>query len=435
MAEDELERTLKAAVTRGIITDAQATAIGTLRTGDGGRPDFTQEGGLITAVLGQRRGFSAATIAYSVGALTVVAAMGWFLSQRWQWLGGWGVLAVLAVYAALFLTSARVMRREGFHTASGLAVLLTVMLAPMLVYAFDDITRWFSVEGGDGAACRYPEFLLWNCRGEELVAELVLVAAALIALRAVRFGLLVAPIAMVALRLLFHVNDAIHRGGLGHATSGWTWAIGASAMAAAAYAVERQQDGDEDFAFWLHCTAVIAAVGAAVTLTQAYPFYRHLLVPGAFVVFALSLLLRRRPWMLLGVAWSGWYVVWLASDVFRGSPAFPIVLALLGLAMIIATVWVQRNAALLAHRFGAAAGDGRPRFPGGVPLLLAPALVAVLMMAEGAQRDHEARAEQRWRNRLSARRMVRENVARRKAMDEARATPTGGETANVPEAY
>lgn len=427
------DRRLEAAVERGIISVAQAAAIRALDVGVGDDareharrrapdgPDATMDGGFVTALLGDQRSLSAATIAYSLGALTVVGAMGWFLADRWDSLGPWGVLAIVAIYATLFLVAAHVMRREGFATAAGLAVLLAVLLTPLAVVAVNDLTGWFGDRLSRGRSCLYPDFLFWSCRGLEVVAELATAAVALFALRRVRFGLLVAPLVAIALRMLFHLSDGFFRDGFGGATSGWTWMIGGSVLAATAYATDRGQRGDEDFAFWIHCGAAIAAFGATITLVDAYPVYRHLLVPAAFVAFAAALLLRRRPWALLGTVWFGWYVGWLAADYFRHSPAFPILLAALGLALIIATVWVQRNAARLVVRFGTVTADGRPRFPGGVPLLLAPALVALLMMGDGMERDRQRERERRWQEAQWRRRMVREAAQR----DGARAATPG----------
>jgi hypothetical protein len=49
-----------------------------------------------------RRALDGVTIAYALGAALVVFALGWFLADRWATLGPLGVLAVAAVYAALF---------------------------------------------------------------------------------------------------------------------------------------------------------------------------------------------------------------------------------------------------------------------------------------------------------------------------------------------
>lgn len=410
------DRRLEAAVALGIITAEQAQAIRDIAP-------VRPEGGAEAP-----RAFNAATLGYVLGAITVVIAMGWFLADRWKWLGPGGVLAVVALYAVLALVVARFLRREGYPIASAFAVLLTVVLAPIGAIALGDLFDWFPPPARMG--CGYPDFVLWYCRGEEIFAELATALVALIALRQVRFSLFVVPLAAVGLRMLFHVSDAIGRNGLGDATSGWVWVIGASLMATAAYATDRRQRGDQDFAVWLHLAAVLSAFASTLHLLSVYEGYRHLLIPGAFVAFAASLTLRRFAWLLLGMAWFVWYLGWLAADVFRDSPFFPIVLAALGVAVIIATVWVQRNAARLAARFGTVTSDGRSRFPGGIPLLLAPVLVALLMMTHGMELDRERRIEQRWQERRWSRRAAREAAERRARGDTL--TPAPRETPSRP---
>jgi hypothetical protein len=380
------DRRLEAAVALGIITAAQAGEIRAIA------PTRTEEEG---AAREAPRAFNAAMLAYVLGAITVVIAMGWFLADRWKWLGTGGVLAVSLLYAALFLLTAHRLRRQGYATAAGFATLLAVMMAPVAAVAFNDLVGWF--KRPPGLSCGYPEFDLWGCRGEEIFTELVTAAAALLALRRTRFSLLVLPLAMIALRFVFHIADTFGRNGSGDASGGWVWVIGASLMAASAYAIDRRQQGDEDFGVWLHIAAVVCAAAATLQLLSSYREMRHFLVPGAFVAFAAALTLRRFVWLLLGMGWFIGYLGWLASDVFRDSPLFPVVLAALGISVIATTVWVQRNAATLVKRFGTVTSDGRPRFPGGVPLLLGPALVALLLMPQAMERDAERRADEQWR--------------------------------------
>jgi hypothetical protein len=58
---------------------------------------------------------------------------------------------------------------------------------------------------------------------------------------------------------------------------------------------------------------------------------------------------------------------------------------------------------MLVGRFGTVTSDGRPRFPGGVPLLLAPALVALLLFPSALREDLERRQVQQWQARRSTR--------------------------------
>lgn len=369
------DRRLDSAVSLGIITNEQAQKIRELT------PDRS-------AQVEQPRANNAASIGYLLGALTVLIAMAWFLADRWEWLGAWGVLGVVALYAALFFVVSRRLRAEGFPSAAGILVVLMVMLTPVAVSALNELVGWFEREG---AVCSYPDFIFWACRGEEVVMELATTAAALFALRRVRFSLLVVPIVAVGLRALFHGSDALFQAGLGALSSGWIWMIGATLLTAIAYHVSRVQRGDEDFAFWLHLAAVLSAAISTTLLLGELREFRHLLVPGAVVALFFALRVRRLIWQLLGLGWFASYLVWLASDVFSDTPFFPIILAALGVGMIIATVWLQRNSARLVERFGGVAANGRPTFPGGIPLLLAPLLVALLNLPSAVALDQANR--------------------------------------------
>ncbi len=238
-------------------------------------------------------------------------------------------------------------------------------------------------------ACQYPEFAFWTCRGNEVLVELATVAAALVALRSTRFSLLVLPVALVLLRAVFHAADVLGRAGWGAASAGWVWVAASGVMVLLAYETSRRQRGDADFALWLHLTAAMAAATASVMLTNQVEWYRHLLVPAAFVAFAFSLRMRRAPWTLLGLGWFVAYLGWLAGEVFRDTPFFPIVLAALGIGVIVLTVWIQRNSERLVVRFGGLASDGRPSFPGAPWLMLVPLLVTALQLPAARALDHE----------------------------------------------
>jgi hypothetical protein len=371
------DRRLDAAVSLGIITAEQAAGIRAL----------TPERRTVQLP----RPVDASTIGYVLGAITVLIAMGWFLADRWDWLGAGGVLAVVALYIGMFLVVAQRLRREGYETAGGFAVLLAVAMVPIAVIALNELTHWISTQ--IPSRChntRFSEvfdFDLWDCRGLELVVELTTLAAALLALRAVKFSLLVVPIAVIALRFVFHAVAAVFAGELGPVTAGWVWVIGASLVTAAAYQTDRAQPDEHDYALWLHVIAVIAAATASVMVLNATDGFRHLLPAGAALAFVFSLRMRRAPWTLLGIGWFVSYLGWLAADVFRNTPVFPIVLAALGLGVIIATVWVQRNAAMLVARFGGISTDERPTFPGGVGLLLLPVLAAMIQLPAAVQLD------------------------------------------------
>lgn len=405
------DRRLDAAVSLGIISAEQAASIRALtptrRAPEPARP------------------VDASMLGYVLGAITVLVAMGWFLADRWDWLGAGGVLAVVALYIAMFLVVGQRLRREGFETASGFAVLLAVAMVPIAVVAINELTQWISPD--IPASCRNSridrvfDFDLWDCRGLEIVMELTTLAAALVAVRAVRFSLFALPIAVICLRFVFHAADALFDGHLGSVSSSWVWMIATSFVTAAAYVADRRQPREQDYALWLHLVAAFSAATSSVMLLANFDEYRHVLAPAAAVAFVFALRMRRASWTLLGLGWFVTYLGWLAADVFRNTPVFPIVLAALGLGVIIATVWMQRNAAMLVERFGGITTDGRPSFPGGVGLMLLPILVAAIQLPGSAQLDAANR-----RDSLARTAVFTERSNRRMAADSTRADSSSG---------
>lgn len=376
--EHDDDRRLDSAVSLGIITAAQAAEIRALTP-------------VRRAATHLPRAIGAESIGYVLGAITVVVAMGWFLADRWDWLGEGGVLAVAILYAALFLVVGWRLRAEGATLAANVATLLSVTMVPIAVVSLNELMGWFA--NAPGAACGAAEWMFWRCRGEEIVVELATVVALVAVLRATRYALTVLPLAAIGLRFVFHAVAYALGVPLGGVTIGWIWLICTSLSVAVAYDISRRQGNDEDFAVWLHLVGAFSAATASVMLINQVEWYRHLLVPAAFMAFAFSLRMRRFVWTLLGLGWFVAYLGWLAADVFRDTPFFPIILAALGVGVIVATVWIQRNSARLVARFGGLASDSRPSFPGGVALILAPILAALLQLPTARELDRQARRE------------------------------------------
>ena len=382
---DQHDRRIDAAVSLGIISAEQAARIRALVPE---RPAPSA-----------RAPLGGSVIAYAIGAITVLIAMGWFLADRWDYLGAGGVLAVVLVYAALFSGVARRLHREGFPAATGIAALLAVATVPLAVIALSELFAWFPQAPGRNCSGRSYSlvywFDFWTCRGLEVSVELATLAAAALAWRLTRFSPFALVVGALAMRFVFHGAALLTDGHNGVMAMTWLWMICSSLAVATAYALDRRPPGDHDVALWLHLLAAVAAAATSVTLLNQAEALRHLLLPAAFVAFTFSLRMRRGIWTLLGLAWFVAYLGWLANEVFRDTPVFPIVLAALGIAVIVATVWVQRNRERLAARVGGLESGARPSFPGGLVLVMLPIAVALWHLpGAGALDDAWARENQ-----------------------------------------
>lgn len=402
----DADRRLDAAVSRGIISAEQAAQIRALD---------------VHAPVARARTLVGGTaIAYALGAITVLIAMAWFLADRWDYLGAGGVLAVVTLYAALFGFVSRRLRREGFETASGLAALLTVAMVPLAVIALSELFTWFTPPVdrrcvGRGYSLVYW-FDFWSCRGLEIVVELATLAAAAFAWRLTRFAPFALVITGLAMRFVFHLAEYVTDGHADVIAMAWLWMICASLAVSVAYVLDRR--GARDLALWVHLIAAIAAAVTSITLLSQAEALRHLLLPAAFIAFTFSLRMRRGVWTLLGLAWFVAYLGWLANDVFRSTPVFPIVLAALGIAVIVATVWVQRNRERIAARIGGLDSGVTPSYPGGLVLMLLPVAIALWHLPTAVAADQAFNLERRAGE--QSRRAIHEREAKAAGADSLR---------------
>jgi hypothetical protein len=375
-----------------------------------------------------RRGFNAITIAYSLGGLLVVFALGWFLVERWKDLGPGGVLGVALLYAAGFAAVGEVLRRRGFEVAGGLAIVLAVGMTPVWTWAILRLTGEMpDPSARDDALSRYGPYIATR----QIVLALATIGVGLVAARRVRFFVLGAPIAAALVALLLSVGQALGDPRFAWYTGGYYQCVVACAMLAVAYAVERRQPEGEDYAFWFYVAGVIMLF---VGYSQVWPYigrWRHAitLVAAAFVVA--SLYLRRRTLLVAGGLMAFLYLGYLAFDVFRRVVALPITLATLGGLVIVSTVWMQRRFPKLVARVSGDDAAGRKTLPGGALAVLGPLVIALTALLFAGSEAAERTRDREWRDAFYQRRARDE--ARRVRSDAAARTPRSpGDTAGAP---
>jgi hypothetical protein len=401
---------LRDGVARGIITQAQHDALLDLAAGADAPPPPVEAA----------RGFNAVTIAYSAGGVAVLFAFGWILIDRWHALGAAGVLGVALLYAAIFGGTAVYLWRAGFRVAAGVATVLAVEMTPLATWALLDLGGGWPA-GPSAPLCDHYSPIYMECNGKWIVIELASIGAALVALRRVPFAELAAPIGVALVLLSLHLVEAVFGTRLHGLAYGCGLVVAASLILAAAYATDRRQ-GAEDYAAWLYLAGLVAGFLATVELWEHGFAVRHTMPVVAIAALAASLYLRRRAFLAFGAALLVWYLGYLAFDVFRGTLAFPLLLATFGIAVIILTVILQRSYPRLAMRVDARVGPRR-RLPGGYATLLAPAVIALLMVPGALARDRVRAEEQRVLDARMRREMAREQ---RRATAGAPAPDTAG---------
>lgn len=285
--------------------------------------------------------FDAAHAAYYAGALIVIGAMGWFMTTAWEIFGGGGIMAIALVYAGCFTLLGRLLwDRLGLRVPGGLLFTMAVSMTPLATYGFLRLCDLWP-QGDPGA---YAGFHVW-VKGSWVTLEIATVLVGLLVVRLRPFPFLTAPIG-VALwyfsmdigPLLIGVPDfdwAVRR---------WVSVWFGLAMLVGAYAVDLRGKS-EDFAFWTHLFGLLAFWGGLSLMNSDSELGKFLYALINVGLIAMSVVLRRRAYMIFGALGVSGYIGHLAHQIFQDSLLFPVALSGLGLGVIALGVVYQRNSA------------------------------------------------------------------------------------------
>jgi hypothetical protein len=177
-----------------------------------------------------------------------------------------------------------------------------------------------------------------------LPIDLATILAALIALRAVRFGVLALPIAAGLSAAAGHLTVLIIEPELANALGGRLAFLLATVLFAISYMVDVRTTDGEDYAVWFYLAAIVALIIALGGFwSERSVIAAHGTLLAATILAFAAVKLRRR--ILLLAAFVGFvaYLGYLGFDVFRAAIAFPVALATVGLVVILAAVGLQRR--------------------------------------------------------------------------------------------
>lgn len=292
----------------------------------------------------QRKGFNLVTVAYYFGAMLMITACAWFLGDKWDELGSPGILGVVVVYMMVAAALGWWLRNKGFIVGGSLLITVAVCLVPLLTYTIEDILGIWPAEHPG----RYENYYPW-INGSWIVMELATIAAAAMALRYVRFGFLTAPIAFSFWFLSMDLAALISGNAyLDWETRQWTSVIVGLIILLVGYALDKylhrtDESRSEDFAFWCYLFGMLAFWGGLTSMNGDSELNRGLYALLNIGLIWLAVKLRRTTFLVFGALGVHLYLGHLAYRVFQDSFFFPFALALLGLSLILLTVWMQRR--------------------------------------------------------------------------------------------
>jgi hypothetical protein len=288
------------------------------------------------------KGFNLVTVLYYFGAMLMISACAWFLGDKWESLGAGGVLGTTLVYLAIALSVGLWLRKKGYVVGGGLLVTVAVCLVPLITYSIESLLGYWP----DVAPGEYENYYT-EIRGGWIVIELATMAAALLALLYVRFGFLTAPFAFSLWYLSMDLaawilgRDSLH----GNEASWVSVGVGAVTIAAGCFldrTIHRPgEPRSEDFAFWCYLFGLMAFWGGFTSMQSDSELNKFLYLLLNLGLIGVALLLKRSVFLVFGAMGVFGYIGHLAYRVFENSFLFPFALAIVGLLMILGTVWVQ----------------------------------------------------------------------------------------------
>lgn len=292
----------------------------------------------------RRKGLNFVTVAYYFGAMLMISACAWFLGDKWEELGSPGILVTVVVYMALAGGLGWWLRGKGYLIGGGLLLTVAVCLVPLFTYSVQDILGlWPDQHPGD-----YERYYPW-IHGSWIVMELATIAAAAIVLRFVRFGFLTAPIAFsfwfLSMDLAALIAKKAH---LSYETNQWISVGVGLVILLVGFGLEkllqkRNEPRSEDFAFWCYLFGMMAFWGGLTSMHSDSELNKALYALLNVGFAALAVKMGRSTFLVFGALGVHIYLGHLAYRVFEDSFFFPFVLALLGLSLILFTVWIQRR--------------------------------------------------------------------------------------------
>jgi hypothetical protein len=289
--------------------------------------------------------FEAAHIAYYLGALLIIGAMGWFITSAWDTLSSLTLSGISLAYAVAFgAVGLLLSRRQNTRIPGGILLTVAVSMTPMIVYG---IERQFHI-WPSGSFGKYSDFHPY-IRASWVYMEVFTLLASLIALRFVRFPFIAAPGAYAAWYLSMDATALLF---------GRSWTFSEEAHISVAFGLAMMLvayfldgDRDVDLAFWFYLFGLLTFTGGLTLWGNGSQLGKAVYCLIHVALILLSVVLQRRAFLVFGALGVFFYVGNEASTFFRNSVAFTFFVSAIGVAFIAAGIVYKRNEQGLARLF------------------------------------------------------------------------------------
>lgn len=292
----------------------------------------------------EKASFQLAHVAYYFGAMLIIGAMGWLLTEAWMSVGDIALLLISATYMLIFTLSGRGMWQRGQQIPGGLLGAVAVSMTPLLVFAVQRLAGWWPADDGQSDFHDYYVYV----QSGWLVMEAATVIVGLLMLRILPFPFIVMPIAVALWFMSMDLTELLFGNTFDFDQRRWVslW-FGLLILLGSLWVDGRSQ---RDYAFWGYLAGLLAFWGGLSLMDSGSELAKAMYCLINLGLIGLAVLLRRSVFMIFGALGVAGYLGYLSYDVFADSLLFPIIITLLGLLVIGLGVVYQKHRDALTER-------------------------------------------------------------------------------------
>lgn len=282
-------------------------------------------------------------ILYYLGGMIAIGAMTLFMNLGWEAFGGWGILTISMLYAAVGLTLTHRFQRNGFAVPAGICATFAVALTPLAIYGLQQALGFWP----DSSSYReYHRYIEWHW----LYMELGTLAVGLIIAWRYKYPFLIMPIAVTLWYLSMDLSAMLSEGQRSFELRAQVSMYFGLLMVLVAFWVDLRSIKSADYPFWLYLFGVLAFWGGMTAQDSNSELSKLIYCLINLAMLGVGAILVRRVFVIFGAIGTSLYLGHLASSVFEDSWLFPITLTAIGLAIIYFGILWQKNESAITHK-------------------------------------------------------------------------------------
>jgi hypothetical protein len=277
---------------------------------------------------GHNQGFQLTNVLYYLGGLIAIGAMSLFMTLGWEIFGGWGILTLCLVYAVLGLSLTHLFQNKNLPVPAGICATFVICLTPLAIYGLQKGMGWWPPD--DTVFREYNYFIKWHW----IFMELGTLVAGVILVWIYRYSFMIMPIAVTLWYMSMDLTSMLSGGNYTFELSAMVSMYFGLIIVLIAFWVDIRSRQSADYAYWLYLFGVIAFWGGLTSQHSEYELSKFIYFCINLIMILVGIILSRKVFTVFGGIGICFYLGHLAYDVFKDSYLFPIILTLIGLAII-----------------------------------------------------------------------------------------------------